>query len=152
VPIARLAEGRRRALMMALAGSIFTGACLLVVAAGANGGAAYAALVAAVIAVGVGECFHTTAVMPLVAELAPMSLHGRYMAAMGLSWWVGLALAPTLGTPLLSVSPSATFLAAAVVAVVAAASALALERRLPDASRLTPRPRGTAATTPTVPR
>jgi MFS family permease len=152
VPIARLAEGRRRVVMIALAASLFVGACLLVVAAGVTPDTAYAALVAAVIAVGVGECFHTTAVMPLVAELAPMSLHGRYMAAMGLSWWVGLALAPTLGTPLLSVSPSATFLAAAVVAVVAAASALALERRLPDASRLTPRPRGTAATTPTVPR
>jgi MFS family permease len=142
VPIARLAEGRRRVVMMALAAVIFAGACLLVVAAGLGTGTAYAALVTAVIAVGVGECFHTTVLMPLVAELAPTSLRGRYMAAMGLSWWVGLALAPTLGTQLLSLSPTATFLAAAAVAMAAAASALALERGLPDASRLTPRPRG----------
>ena len=47
--------------------------------------------------VGVGECFHTTALMPLVADLAPAALRGRYMATMGLSWWLGLALAPTLG-------------------------------------------------------
>ena len=153
VPIARLAEGRRRAVMMALAAAIFAGACLLVVAAGVSADAAYAALVAAVIAVGVGECFHTTVLMPLVAELAPTSLRGRYMAAMGLSWWVGLALAPTLGTQVLSLSPTAAFLAAAIIAI-AAASALTLERRLPEASRLTPRPqgRGAAATAPTVPR
>ncbi len=152
VPIARLAEGRRRVVMMALAASIFAGACLLVVAAGVSTDTAYAVLVTAMIAVGVGECFHTTALMPLVAELAPTSLRGRYMASMGLSWWVGLALAPTLGTQLLSLSPTAVFLAAAAVAIAAAVSALTLERRLPDASRLTPRPRGAAATAPTVPR
>ncbi len=152
VPIAKLAEGRRRVVMMTLAALIFAGACLLVVAAGVSTDTAYAALITAVIAVGVGECFHTTALMPLVAELAPTSLRGRYMASMGLSWWVGLALASTLGTQLLSRSPTATFLAAAAVAIAAAASALALERRLPDASRLTPPPRGAAARAPTVPR
>jgi MFS family permease len=109
-------------------------------------------LVAAAIAVGVGECFYTTVLMPLVAELAPTSLRGRYMASMGLSWWVGLALAPTLGMQLLSLSPTAAFLAAAAVATAAAASALTLERRLPDDSRLTPRPRVGAATAPTASR
>ncbi len=145
VPIAKLAEGRRRAGMMALAASIFAGACLLVVAAGVSTDTAYAALVAAVIAVGVGECFHTTVLMPLVAELAPTSLRGRYMASMGLSWWAGLALAPTLGTQVLSLSPTAAFLAAAAVATAAAVSALTLEPRLPEAARLTPRPRGADA-------
>ncbi len=140
VPIAKLAEGRRRVVMMALAASIFAGACLLVVAAGVSTATAYAALVAAVIAVGVGECFHTTALMPLAAELAPAGLRGRYMAAMGFSWWIGLTIAPTLGAQLLSLSPTAAFLAAAAVASAAAASALTLGRRLPDASRLTPRP------------
>ena len=104
--------------------------------------------------VGVGECFYTTVLMPLVAELAPTSLRGRYMASMGLSWWVGLALAPTLGTQVLSLSPTVVFLAAAAVATAAAVSALTLERRLPEASRLTPRPqgRGADATAPTEPR
>jgi MFS family permease len=67
-------------------------------------------------------------------------LRGRYMATMGLSWWVGLALAPTVGTQLLSASAPVTFVSCAVAAGTAAVSMLALEHRLPDASRLTPRP------------
>jgi len=146
VPVARFAEGRRRVVMMALAGSIFVFACLLVVAAGIRPEMAYPVLIGASIAVAVGECFHTTALMPLVADLAPASLRGRYMAAIGLSWWVGLALAPTLGTQVLSFSPMAAFLVSAAVAAVAAVSALTLERRLPDEARLTPHPRAVAAT------
>jgi MFS family permease len=143
VPIARIAEGRRRVVLMALAGAIFTGACLLVVAVGLGTGMAYvsyAALVAAVIAVGVGECFHTTALMPLAAELAPEGLRGRYIASIGFSWWIGLTLAPTLGAQLLSFSPTAAFLAAAAVASAAAVSVLTLDRRLPETARLTPQP------------
>ena len=68
VPVARLAEGRRRALLMALAGALFCGACLLVEVAEASRATSYAILVTAVIAVGLGECLHTTALTPLVAE------------------------------------------------------------------------------------
>jgi MFS family permease len=140
VPIARLAEGHRRVVLVASAGWTFAGACLLVIFAGGHPGLAYPALLTAVILVGVGECFHTTVLMPLVADLAPAGLRGRYMASMGLSWWIGLAIAPALGAHLLSLSPVVTFLAAATVAAAAGRSALALERRLPDAWRLTPRP------------
>lgn len=88
---------------------MFVPGCLLVLAAGyLELGVAEAALLAAVVLVGVGECLHTTALMPLVADLAPLALRGRYMAATGFSWWLGLALAPTLGTQLLSVSAPAT--------------------------------------------
>jgi MFS family permease len=147
LPVARLAEGRRPAAAMAVASLIFAVACLLVVGAGLAGPstAAYAVLLVAAVAVGVGECFHTTALMPLVADLAPPALRGRYMATMGLSWWLGLAVAPTLGTPLLSVSPPGALLAAAGVALAAALSALALERDLPPGTRLTPRPDGPGA-------
>jgi MFS family permease len=84
---------------------------------------------------------------PLVADLASPSLRGRYMAAIGLSWWVGLALAPIVGTQALSFSPVAAFLAAAAVAMIAAVSAIALERRLPENARLTPLPQGETAPT-----
>jgi MFS family permease len=141
LPVARLAEGRRRAAIMAAGALAFVPACLLVLAAGyVELGAAEALLLAAAVVVGVGECFHTTALMPLVADLAPPAVRGRYMAATSLSWWLGLALAPTLGTQLLSVSPPATMLVAAAVALGAAGSALALERHVPAAARLTPRP------------
>jgi MFS family permease len=152
IPVARLAEGRRRVISMAIASLTFVAACLLVVGADFVGlYVAYAALLAAAIVVGVGECFHTTALMPLVADLAPPALRGRYMAAMGLSWWLGLALAPTLGTQLLSVSPPATMLVAAGVALGAGLSALALERDLPAAVRLTPRPGLTPRARPQCP-
>jgi MFS family permease len=140
VPIARLAEGRRRAVTMALAAWTFVVACLFVVAAGTGVAPAFPALLAADILVGVGECLHTTVLMPLVADLAPDGLRGRYMASMGFSWWVGLAVAPALGAQLLSRSPTVAFLVAGAVALAAGVSALALERGLPVASRLTPRP------------
>ena len=94
------------------------------------------------IVVAVGECLHTTALTPLVADLAPASLRGRYMAVIGLCFWAGLAVAPTGGTALLSLSPTAAFAVAAGVALAAAVSMLRLERRLPVASRVTPRPHG----------
>ena len=126
---------------MAIASLAFVVGCLLVVGADLVGsGYAYAVLLAASVAVGLGECFYTTALMPLVADMAPVELRGRYMAAIGLSWWLGLALAPTLGTQLLSVSPPAALVAAAGVALAAGLSALTLERDLSPAIRLTPRP------------
>jgi MFS family permease len=141
IPAARLAEGRRRAVTMAIGALTFAVACALVLAADVAGlPLAAAALIAAVVVVGVGECLHTTVLMPLVADLAPPALRGRYMAVTGLSWWLGLALAPTLAAQVLSVSPSAAMLSSAAVAIGAAVAALALERELPAAIRLTPRP------------
>jgi MFS family permease len=106
VPIAKLADGRRRVAMMAI-----------------------------------GECFHTAVLMPLVADLAPDHLRGRYMATMGVSWWIGLALAPTVGTQLLTASAAVTLIGSAIAAGAAGVSMLALDRRLPDASRRTLRPK-----------
>ena len=141
IPVARLAEGRRRVVTMAVASVTFVAACLLVAGADlVRLHYAYAALLVALILVGVGECFHTTVLMPLVADLAPPALRGRYMATTGLSWWLGLALATTVGTQLLSVWPPAALLVGAGVALAAGLSALALERELPSSIRLTPRP------------
>src|SRR5262249_49920896 len=111
----------------------FVVACLLVVAADlVSLHLGFVTLLTAAIVVGVGECLHTTVLIPLVADLAPAALRGRYMAATGLSWWLGLAGAPTLGAQALS--------AAGGVALAGGFSALSLERELPDAIRRTPRP------------
>ncbi len=143
IPVARLSEGRRRTTTMALGSLLFVVASLVVFAAAVLGsGLAFTAVLIASIAVGVGECFYTTGLMPLVADLAPAAVRGRYMGAIGLSWWLGLGLAPTLGAQLLSVSPAAAMLSAASVAFAAALSLLALEQELPAAIRLTPRPSG----------
>lgn len=140
VPIARLAEGRRRVVLMAAGCAILSAAYVLVLVARDLGGAGYAALVVAAIAIGVGECFHTAVLMPLVADLAPASLRGRYMAATGLSWWTGLALGPVAGTQLLQFSTALTFGVTAAAAGAAGISALTLEPLLPQESRLTPHP------------
>jgi MFS family permease len=141
IPIVKLAEGRSRVSALALGAAAWVGACLLaVVAQGASPTIAFVCLAAAAVAFGVGECLHATVFLPLVADLAPQELRGRYMATIGLSWWLGLALAPTLGAPLLAVSPSLTLLAAAGLSVAAIVSLLALDARLPLAVRFIPRP------------
>ena len=146
IPVSRALEGRRRTTAIAISGVIFTGSFLLIAAASwARPGPAYAALLIAAIACGIGECFHTTALMPLVADMAPAALRGRYMAAMSLSWWIGLALAPTVGTRLLAVSPAAALLPAAGLALAASVAALALGQHLPAAISRTPRPEALSA-------
>ena len=59
---------------------------------------------------------------------------------MSLSWWIGLAIAPTLGTRLLAVAPAASLLPATGLAVAAGIAALALGRSIPAAISRTPRP------------
>jgi MFS family permease len=140
VPIARASEGTRRVVLMATGAALIAAACLLVLSAAWLGIGAVLALVTASIVIGLGECCHTVALTPLVVDLAPERLRGRYLAMMGLSWWTGLALAPTLGTQLLARSAAATFIGCALAASLAAASFLALERRLREGTRLTPRP------------
>jgi MFS family permease len=145
IPVSRALEGRRRTTAIAISGAVFAGSFLLIAAANViRAGPAYALLLIAAIAIGIGECFHTTALMPLVADMAPPMLRGRYMATMGLSWWIGLALAPTIGTRLLAASPAAALLPAAALAVAAGVFALALGRHLPAAISHTPRPSASA--------
>jgi MFS family permease len=131
IPVARLAEGHRRATTMGLAGVAFAVSCVLMIVG------YYPALVVASMLVGIGECLHTTVLMPLTADLAPAALRGRYMAAMGLSWWIGLALAPAAGAPFLNSHAPAVFLAGAGLCVVALALVLRMDRMLPVSARVT---------------
>jgi MFS family permease len=144
VPVARFAEGRRRVDMIVAAAILFFCPCLLAISADRTRSLAYAELLIAAVMVGAGECFFTATLMPLVADLAPAGLRGRYMAAMGLCWWTGLAIAPTLGLQLLSRSAMAVFVVAAASAAAAGVSALTLHGRLPARSRFTPRPQESA--------
>ncbi len=141
VPVVKRVEGRSRVSVLALGAAAWVGACLLaVLAQDAAPTAAYGFLLAAAVAFGLGECLHATVLLPLVADLAPPELRGRYMAAIGLSWWLGLALAPTLGGQLLAVSPSLSLLAATALSIAAIVSLLALDARLPLWARAIPRP------------
>ena len=137
LPIVRAAEGRSRVGALSLGAGCWVVACLLAVASVELG---FWGLLAAAVAFAVGECLHATAFMPLVADLAPLSLRGRYMATAGLSWWLGLALAPTLGGQLLAVSPALPMLGGAALAASAIVFLRAAEPALPVTVRSIPRP------------
>jgi MFS family permease len=141
LPIVKAAEGTSRVGALSLGAGTWIVACLLAVLAQAlSVELAVVCLVAASVAFAVGECLHATAFMPLIADLAPLALRGRYMATAGLSWWLGLALAPTLGGQLLAVSPSLALIGGAAVAASAIMLLRAFEPALPASVRSIPRP------------
>lgn len=141
VPIVKAAEGRSRVGALTLAAATWVVACLLAVLAQAGSRElAFACLLAAAVAFAVGECLHATAFMPLIADLAPVTLRGRYMATAGLSWWLGLGVAPTLGAQLLAVSPSLALVGGASLAASAIVLLRAFEPALPVAVRSIPQP------------
>jgi len=81
MPIARLAEGQRRVVLMAVAGVIFAVACVLGVVAQLSPAATVAMLVASAVLVGVGDCFHDRPFAPRCrppAGLRARALHGRH--------------------------------------------------------------------------
>jgi MFS family permease len=141
LPIVKAAEGRSRVGALSLGAGTWVVACLLAVLAQAVGPElAFVCLVAAAVAFAVGECLHATAFMPLIADLAPLALRGRYMATAGLSWWLGFALAPTLGGQLLAISPSLALIGGAALAASAIVLLRAFEPALPVGVRSIPRP------------
>ena len=97
------------------------------------------ALCGAIVVFSVAECIHGAMQNPLVADLAPEHLLGRYMALRTTSWQVGFLVGPALGSFLLARAPTALWLGAAAACAGAAGAALLLEPRIPAAADLTPR-------------
>jgi MFS family permease len=150
LPIARALEGRRRMPTLALLGVVWAVALALIplAATALDGTAAFALLLVAFSVFAIGECLHGTVQAPLVADLADHRLIGRYMALSAFSWSIGFTVGPAVGGFVLKAAPHAWWLAAAGVCLLAGAAALALERALPRAVRLTPRTVQPGATLP----
>jgi MFS family permease len=141
LPIARLAQGRRRMPTLALLGLLWAAAWVVVPVAGSEtAGTAAAVLTAAMVVFAVGECLHGAVQAPLVVDLAEPRLLGRYMALSALSWQVGFALGPAVGGYVLDVSPSGVWLGAAALCALGGALALVVETTLPVRARRTPLP------------
>jgi MFS family permease len=154
LPVSKALEGRRRMPALALMSVLFGVSALIVLAGGIWFTATAAALVfvAATLVFGVGETLQGPTQAPLVADLAPDHLRGRYFALGSMSWSVGSVLGPAVGGPLLGWHPLAVWPIAAGVCVVAAVGCLLLERSLPDAVRRTPTRRAQReSATPTTP-
>jgi MFS family permease len=140
LPVAKLAEGRRRMRGLALMGVVWAASLLAVWAAGAwtTATVAFLVLAAAMLVFSIGECLHGAIHAPLAVDLAPPNLVGRYLAMSSLSWQVGWIVGPAAGGFALQHAPLLLWPIAAAVNLVCAAGALTLERRLPERVRLTP--------------
>ena len=116
LPIVRLSRSRRRIVLLAAMCAAWATACLVSLLAGAGVSPHTAAVILAVggIVFGVGECLHAIAIQPVVSTLAPPELVGRYMALVGMSFSVGLALGPALSASALAISPSLPWIAGAI--------------------------------------
>jgi MFS family permease len=140
LPLAKALEGRRRLRALALAGALFALTCTAVLFTGVwlDNAAAVVALCAAIAVFSVAECIHGAVQNPLVADLAPEHLLGRYMALRTMSWQLGFLAGPALGSFLLARSPTGLWLGAAGACAAAAIGSLLLERRIPAEAARTP--------------
>lgn len=139
MPISRLIEGRRRMLCMVAMGGVWAMAWLLVAAGGAwfDAAAATVVLALALGIFGVGECLHGAVYGPLVADLAPPQLQGRYFAVSSMSWGLGMAIGPAIGGLVLQANPFALWPLAAGCSLLVGVVALRVERSLPARVRRT---------------
>jgi MFS family permease len=140
LPVSKALEGRRRMAALALMSVLFATAALIVLAGGIwlTGTAAALVFVSATLVFGVGETLQGPTQAPLVADLAPDRLRGRYFALGSISWSAGSILGPAVGGPLLGWHPLAVWPLAAAISLLAAVGCLQLERRLPDRVRRSP--------------
>jgi MFS family permease len=140
LPVVKLSEGRSRMRGFALMGVLWAASFVAVWAAGAwtSATVAFGILAGAVLVFAVGECLHGVVQAPLSVDLAPPPLVGRYLAASSISWQIGWIVGPAAGGFLLQHRPLLLWPIAAGVNLACAATALALERRLPERVRRTP--------------
>jgi MFS family permease len=137
IPAVRLAARMRRTHAFAAASALFAVALLAVLPAtlirselGATGLLAGVAIVFAL-----GEIAHTLVLGPLVADMAPAHLLGRYLSLYSLTFTASLALGPAIGGLLLQTWPDAIWWGGAVAAALAGAILLRLDDRIPDPLR-----------------
>lgn len=140
LPIAKMQQGKRRMTALASMAVLFAITWLLVIAGGLwlEAGAATALFAFSFVIFAVGECLHGSVQGPLVSDLAPPQLIGRYMALSSSSWQLGFVIGPAAGGFLLQANPFALWPIAAAVCLAGGVYALLLERSLPRAVRRTP--------------
>ena len=147
IPAVRVVAGMRRTHAFAAASALFAVSLLAVLPSTLihSEFAATSLLAGVAIVFAIGECVHSVVLGPLVADMAPPHLLGRYISLYGLSFTISLALGPAIGGLLLQTSPDAVWWGGALAAMVAGAVLLRLGGRIPDPlreapSRLAPAP------------
>jgi MFS family permease len=134
IPAVRVVARMRRTHAFAAASALFAVSLLAVLPATLI----HSELVATSLLAGVsivfaiGECVHIVVLGPLVADMAPAHLLGRYLSLYSLTFSISLALGPAIGGLLLQTSPDAVWWGGALAAVLAGTVLLRLAGRIPD--------------------
>ena len=137
IPAVRLVARMRRADAFAATSALFAVALLAVLPATLLHSelAATSLLAGVAIVFAIGEVVHILVLGPLVADMAPAHLLGRYLSLYTLTFAISLALGPAIGGLLLQTSPDAVWWGGALAAVLAGAVLFRLGRRIPDPLR-----------------
>ncbi|HET7129368.1 MAG TPA: MFS transporter, partial [Gaiellaceae bacterium] len=134
IPAVRVVAQMRRTHAFAVTSAIFAVALLAVLPTTLiHSELAAAGLLAGVaIVFAVGEVVHILVLGPLVADMAPAHLLGRYLSLYGLTFTLSLAVGPAIGGLLLQRAPDVIWWGGALAAVLAGALLLRLGDRIPD--------------------
>jgi MFS family permease len=134
IPAVRVVARMRRAHAFAVTGAVFAVALLAVLPATLIHSelAATAVLAGVAVVLAVGEIAHILVLGPLVADMAPEHLLGRYLSLYSLTFTGSLALGPAIGGLLLQSSPDAIWWGGALAALLAGVVLLRLGDRIPD--------------------
>jgi MFS family permease len=134
IPAVPLVARMRRGHAFAVTAALFAVALLAVLPATLTHSelAATAILVGVAIVLASAEIAHILVLGPLVADMAPAHLLGRYLSLYTLTFSGSLALGPAIGGVLLQSNPDAIWWGGALAAVVAGAVLLRLGDRIPD--------------------
>ncbi|MGZ4303077.1 MAG: MFS transporter, partial [Gaiellaceae bacterium] len=134
VPATRVVARMRRTHALFATSAIFAVGLLAVLLATLTHStlAATTVLAGVAILIAIAECGQFIVLGPLVAEIAPPHLLGRYMSLYQLSFMVGVALGPAVGGVLLGTSPDTIWWGGALALALTGAGFLRLGNRIPD--------------------
>ena len=134
IPATRVVGRMRRTHALAATGGLFAVGLLAVLLATLTSSplAATAVLAGVAIVIAIGECVQFIVLGPIVADLAPPQLLGRYMSLYSLTFMAGVAIGPAVGGALLATSPDAVWWGGAAAAALTGAGLLRLGNRIPD--------------------
>jgi MFS family permease len=134
IPAVPVVARMRRTNAFAVTSALFAVSLLAVLAATLTHSELAAASLLAGVAIvfAVGEVVHILVLGPLVADMAPAHLLGRYLSLYSLTFTLSLAIGPAIGGLLLQRAPDAIWWGGALAAVLAGAVLLRLGDRIPD--------------------
>jgi MFS family permease len=140
IPAVRMVGRMRRTHAFAATSALFAVALLAVLPATLIRSelAATSVLAGAAIVFATGEIAHILVLGPLVADMAPAHLLGRYLSLYSLTFTLSLALGPAIGGVLLQTAPDAIWWGGALAATFAGGILLQLGDRIPDPLRQAP--------------